>query len=187
MTTKAVFPALLGAVLGVAAMLPVQAQEVSPLAGAGQIVEITGIVEAIDPATRLMTLKTPDGTFEVMHVPPEVKRIDQIKIGNKVTITEIEAVAIDIEKGKDAGSMGVVPETTVESIPGDKPAGTITEKLTIYGKVEAVDKAASRLRVRGPKKTLTLEVEDPAMLDEMAPGDGVVVTYVRKITGKVEF
>lgn len=166
-----------------------QADTTTPVAGAASISEISGEVVAIDPTTRLMTLKTADGTFEVMTVPAEVERIDQIKIGNKVEITETEAVLVDIEKGKDAGSMGVIPERTVERDPsaGSKPAGTITDKLTLYGKVESVDKAKSEVTVRGPNRTVTLRVKDPALLDDLAPGDGVVATYVRSITGKVVF
>ena len=159
------------------------------MAGAATLNEISGEVVAIDPATRLMTLKTADGTFEVIHLPPEVQRIDQIKLGNTVNISETEAVLVDIEKGKDAGSMGAVPEKTVErdTTAGGKPAGTMTDKLTLYGKVESVDKADSKVTVRGPNRTVTLKVQDRAILDDLAPGDGVIVTYVRTVTGKVEF
>ncbi|MFZ0792088.1 MAG: hypothetical protein WAM94_20950, partial [Chromatiaceae bacterium] len=97
-----------------AALAPLTlADTTTPVAGAATLTELSGEVVAIDPATRLMTLKTADGTFEVMRLPEEVKRIDQIKLGNTVTITEVEAVLVDIEKGKDAGSMGAVPEKTV--------------------------------------------------------------------------
>lgn len=165
------------------------ADTTTPVAGAATLNEISGEVVAIDPATRLMTLKTADGTFEVMHLPPEVQRIDQIKLGNTVNISETEAVLVDIEKGKDAGSMGAVPEKTVErdTTAGGKPAGTMTDKLTLYGKVESVDKADSKVTVRGPNRTVTLKVQDRAILDDLAPGDGVIVTYVRTVTGKVEF
>jgi Cu/Ag efflux protein CusF len=173
-----------------AALAPLTlADTTTPVAGAATLTELSGEVVAIDPTTRLMTLKTADGTFEVMRLPEEVKRIDQIKLGNTVTITETEAVLVDIEKGKDAGSMGAVPEKTVErdTTAGGKPAGTMTDKLTLYGKVEAVDKADSKVTVRGPNRTVTLKVRDRAILDDLAPGDGVIVTYLRTITGKVEF
>jgi hypothetical protein len=161
---------------------------ITPVAGAATTMDLSGEVVAINRDTRLMTLKTADGTFEVIRIPEEVKRIDQIDIGNKVSITETEAVLVDIEKGRDAGAMGAIPETTVEREPGaSKPAGTIVDKLTLYGKVESVDKAASTVTVRGPDQTVTLNVEDKAILDDLAPGDGVIARYVRVISGKVEF
>lgn len=180
----------LAGVLSLAAALPAvlfAEDTLTPVAGSATITEISGEVVAINTETRLMTVKTADGTFEVMHVPPEVKRIDQIKIGNKVEITETEAVLVDIEKGTDAGAMGAVSESAGEARPGDKPAGTLVDKLTLYGKVEAVDKGASTVTVRGPNQTITLKVEDSALLDELSPGDGVIATYVRTITGQVTF
>lgn len=159
----------------------------TPIAGAATVKEIVGTVTVIDTKTRKMTIKTPDGSFEVLTIPPEVTRIDRIKIGNKVTVSETEAVLVDLEKGRDAGSMGAISQTTVEPEPGRKPAGTIVEKLTLYGKVESVDRKGSKVTVRGPNQTVTLKVQDPAILKGLAPGDGVVAHYVRAITGKVEF
>jgi hypothetical protein len=166
----------------------VAADTMTPVAGAATVMDLSGEVVAINRDTRLMTLKTADGTFEVIRIPDQVKRIEKIEIGNKVSITETEAVLVDIEKGRDAGAMGAIPETTVEPEPGAaKPAGTIVDKLTLYGKVESVDKAASTVTVRGPNQTVTLNVEDKSLLDDLAPGDGVIARYVRVITGKVEF
>jgi Cu/Ag efflux protein CusF len=173
--------------LGAAALAPhAFADTTTPVAGAATVKEITGTVAVVDKATRKMTIKTPEGVFEVLSIPPEVKRIDQIKIGDKLTVTETEAVLVDIEKGRDAGSMGAIGQTTVDPEPGTKPAGSIVEKLKLYGKVESVDRAASKVTVRGPNQTVTLKVQDRAILDDLKPGDGVVATYVRAITGKVE-
>jgi Cu/Ag efflux protein CusF len=83
--------------------------------------------------------------------------------------------------------MGSVEKTTVKPDAGTKPAGTITTKLKLYGKVESVDRAASQVTIRGPEKLVTLSVKDKAILDQLKPGDGVIATYVRTITGKVTF
>ncbi len=161
------------------------ADTVTPVAGGATVTEVSGTVEAINTETRLMTLKTPDGHFEVFNIPEEVSRIKQIKIGDKVQFTETEAVLVDIETGRDAGAMGAMGDTTVDKAPGTKPAGTITERLKLYGKVESVDRAKSQVTVRGPEKLVTLSVKDKAILDKLKPGDGVIATYVRSITGKV--
>jgi Cu/Ag efflux protein CusF len=174
--------------LGAAVAAPLAlADTLTPVAGAASVKEIVGTVAVVDTATRRMTIKTPEGVFEVLSIPPEVKRIDQIKIGDKVTVSETEAVLVDIETGRDAGSMGSISETTVDPLPGTKPAGTIVEKLKLYGKVLEVDRAGSKVTVRGPNQTVTLKVQDRAILDRLKPGDGVIATYVRSITGKVSF
>ena len=162
------------------------ADTMDPVAGGAATTELTGTVAVVNTESRLMTLETPSGKFEVLHVPPEVKRIDEIKIGDKVTISETEAVLVDIDKGGSAGSMGSEFKQDMERAPGEKPAGTMVDTLKIYGKVEAVDKAASKVTVRGPKETVTLSVKNAALLDDLAPGDGVVATYIRVISGMVE-
>ena len=45
---------------------------------------VTATVEAIDQATRQVTLKNGDGTYEVLDVPASVKRFDGLKVGDKV-------------------------------------------------------------------------------------------------------
>lgn len=174
--------------LGAASLAPpAMADTVTPVAGGATVSEITGTVVVVNQETRLMTIKQPDGNFEVLDIPEQVKRIDQIKVGDKVDITETQAILVDIEKGRDAGSMGSIEKTTVKPEPGTKPAGTITTKLKLYGKVESVNRENSTVTVRGPEKVVTLVVKDKAILDDLNPGDGVIATYVRTITGKVSF
>lgn len=166
---------------------PALADTMTPVAGGASVSQITGTVVVVNKETRQMTIKQPDGSFEVLDIPPEVKRIDGIKVGNKVEITETQAVLVDVEKGRDAGSMGAIEKTTVKPEGGNKPAGTITTRLKLFGKVESVDHANATVTVRGPNKVVTLAVKDKAILDDLKPGDGVVATYVRSITGKVTF
>ena len=158
----------------------------TPVAGSATLSELSGEVVVINTETRLMTIKTADGTFEVLRIPPEVERIKAIKVGDKATISETEAVLVEIEKGRDAGAMGAVPERTLEREKGAKPAGTLVDKLTLYGKVMGVDRAKSEVTIQGPDRMVTLKVEDPALLKDLAPGDGVIARYLRVITGKVE-
>jgi Cu/Ag efflux protein CusF len=132
-----------------------------------------------------MTLKTADGTYEVLHVPPEVKRLDEIKIGDMVTITETTTALIELQTGRDAGAMGAEGDTAVERAPGDKPAGTITDELTLYGKIVGVDKGAGTVTIKGAETTRTFPVQDAALLDELKVGDGVVAKFRNVISGEV--
>jgi hypothetical protein len=147
---------------------------------------LSGEVMVVNTETRMMTLKQADGTYEVLHVPPEVKRLDEIKIGDMVEITETTSALIELQKGRDAGAMGAMGETTVERAgSGDKPAGSITDTLTLYGKIVGVDKAAGTVTIKGAETTRTFNVDDPAPLDEVAVGDGVVANFRNTITGQV--
>ena len=147
---------------------------------------IAGEVMVVNTDTRMMTLKTADGSYEVLHVPPAVKRLDRIKIGDMVSITETTTALIELQKGRDAGAMGAEGDTQVEPAgSGDKPAGTITDTLTLYGKIVGIDKAAGTVTIKGAETTRTFPVQDADLMKELAIGDGVVATFRNVISGEV--
>jgi hypothetical protein len=62
----------------------------------------------------------------------------------------------------------------------------MTDTMTLYGRIAAVDKAKRKVSVQGAQETLDFTVNDPVLLDELAVGDGVVATFIRSVKGKVE-
>jgi Cu/Ag efflux protein CusF len=160
------------------AVVPVEAAEVSS--------ELTGIVEIVNTERRMLTIKTPDGRFQVIHVPEAATRLDEIRIGNRLTITETDAILIDLVKGAGEGAVGTTQETTLEQEGGPRPAGTLTDTLTLYGRIVAIDRANQKVSVRGAEETREFEVADPALMKELAVGDGVVATFIRSVSGKIE-
>jgi hypothetical protein len=164
MSNKPVIVIALSALLTGAAFAQVDLQT-QPVAAEAMESNIEGEVMVVNTDTRLMTLKTADGTYEVLHVPPEVKRLDEIKIGDMVSITETTTALIELQTGRDAGAMGAEGETEVTAQPGDKPAGTVT--------------------IKGAETTRVFPVEDMALLDELKVGDGVVAKFRNVISGEV--
>src|SRR5262245_3071651 len=65
-------------------------------AGGGVVKEtMTVTIEAIDLATPAVTIKKPDGTvvsFRVQHK----KNLEQVKVGDRVVVTRITGVAVDV-------------------------------------------------------------------------------------------
>ena len=159
---------------------------VIPVTGAETTSEISGIVQVVNVEKRMLTIKTPDGRFQVIHVPEEAERLDEVKIGNRLTITETDAVLIDLVKGDEAGAVGTTQETVLAQEKGAKPAGSITDTLTLYGRILAVDKSNRTVSVQGAEETVEFDIDDPALLDELSVGDGVVATFIRSVSGKVE-
>jgi hypothetical protein len=63
------------------------------------MVRITASVEAIDPATRTVTLKGPRGNLVDVTAGPEVKRFDEIKVGDLVVVRYTESLTLELKKG----------------------------------------------------------------------------------------
>lgn len=158
-----------------------------PIASGAMTKEVTGTVVVVNPQTRMLTIRQPDGVFQVINVPSEVQRLDEIRIDDTLTIAYVEAVAIDLQKGNAAAAApGAVATREVDREGGRLPAGSIEETISLVGIVEAVDKAASKVTVRGPENTVTVNVRSPALLADVSVGDSVTVTYISAVAASVE-
>jgi hypothetical protein len=179
--------AAIGATLLIAASLPGTAlSQQDELGAVGAVgAQLSGEVMVVNTDTRLMTLKDADGQYHVLHVPPEVTRLDQIKIGDEVTITEITSVLVELQPGVTAGPISTERSTDIERTPGSKPGGSIVDTLTLNGRVTAVDKAAGSVSIQGPDGVQTFEVEDTMVLDDVEVGDGVTARFRNVIIGEV--
>lgn len=60
--------------------------------------QVVANVEAIDYASRTITLQRPDGSVKTFKVSDAVEKFDQIKKGDQVVLEFTEAIAISVEK-----------------------------------------------------------------------------------------
>ena len=84
------------AVLAALVVLPLVARAQKPVTETDAI-ELTTKIEAIDKTARLVTLKDKEGETETIYCGPEVKRFDELKVGDKVEITYTEAAMISVK------------------------------------------------------------------------------------------
>ena len=72
--------------------------------------------------------------------------------------------------------------------PADKPpvrgkgAASVTK---VRGTVEAIDKDAGTVTLKGPKRSITIEVNDKSKLDQVNVGDPVVAAYIEAVAFRV--
>ena len=65
-----------------------------------EAVRVSATVQAIDKDKRLVTLKRRDGSTFVVTAGPEVKNFDQIKTGDEVVLRYVEALSLELKKGR---------------------------------------------------------------------------------------
>ena len=89
--------------LAVLVALPLVAGAQKPVTRT-EAVELTTKIEAIDKTSRLITLKDHDGETETIYCGPEVKRFDELKVGDTITFRYYESTAYAIRKpGQPSG------------------------------------------------------------------------------------
>jgi hypothetical protein len=147
---------------------------------------VTATVQAIDPATRTVTLKDKNGKVVEVEVGEEARNFDQLKVGDIVTTEYRQAMSLSLEKttGPRSETQQVVEE---RSAPGAKPGGTIGRVVTVVADVVSVDAKAKSVRLKGPKgNSVDVIVEDPEQMKNIHKGDQVKVVYTEALAISVK-
>ena len=150
-----------------------------------QTVTLSGTVETIDLQKRVVNIKTPDGKFETVDVPPAAKRFDELKVGDKVSITYNNTVSATVHPPGQA-PVDTVSKTSTAG-QGERPGGTVAAERTMTATVSAIDKSASSISFTGPNGwKYSRRVVDPTGLDKLKVGDQVDITWNTDVTVAVQ-
>jgi len=139
-------------------------------------VTLAGTVETIDHGKRTVTIRTADGKFETIDVPPSAKRFDELKVGDKVSVTYNNNVSVRLKPpGEPAVDTGSKTSTMGEEV---RPGGTTAVQRTMTAHVDSIDKSTSSMTFVGPNGwKYSRHVVDPAVLEKAKIGDAVDVTW----------
>ena len=166
--------------------LPLFAGEMKPRTESDSVTVKTTI-EAIDHAARTVTLKDKDGNYETLYAGPEIKRFDELKVGDQVTFKYTESVAVRIRKPGEPVAASSNGEPSVVRGTGAKPSGTMTQQVTANVTVKAVDPKGSSITFAGEDgHSVSVRVDDKKLVKNVHPGDKIEVTYTTALLVSVE-
>jgi hypothetical protein len=159
------------------------AQEVKTLTP--QMRTETGTIEAIEAASRTVTLKKADGTYVTTVAGPEIKRFAELKIGDKVSARFYETVVVRLKKPGEpdvnTADKKVTPSDTV------LPGGTKAKQRTITATITAIDPALPSITFSGPNGwKYTSKVADKEALAKVKVGDKVDIVWTEAVLVSVE-
>jgi hypothetical protein len=152
-----------------------------------KLTTVTATVEAIDQATRMVTLKGPEGNTFTFKAGEEVRNLPQVKVGDQVIAKYYEALAVEVKKPGEA-TPGVTKEEALgRAKPGEKPAGVMASQVTITATVQAIDTKKPSVTLKGPEGNIKeIKIKDPKRLENVKVGDLVVITYTEALAISVE-
>ncbi len=169
------------AVLAALVVLPLVARAQKPVTQT-DAVELTTKIEAIDKTARLVTLKDKDGEMETIYCGPEVKRFDELKVGDTVTFRYYESIAYAIRKPGQPSGLPAQTGPSVTRGQGPRPGGTIAQQETATVTVKAIDpKVPSVTVLTEDGRTVSFKVEDKKNLKDVKVGDKVEITYTEAV------
>ena len=143
----------------------------------------TATIQSIDKATRIVTLKGEKGADVEVTVPPQMEGFNSLKVGDVVSATYYDAVALNIRRPGDPAPGA--PVTSVQRKEGT-PGSQARKEQTFTATIDAIDSAAPSVRLKGPQgRVVTLAVRDSSQLKNLKVGDAVDVTYYQSLMVKV--
>jgi hypothetical protein len=168
--------AMVALVCGVAASGVAAQTKVIP----GEMEKVTATVEAVDHATRTVTLKLKDGTFETIVAPASVQRFDAIKVGDTLEATYYDNIVLRVKKPgeKDVDTSSDALTRT----PGTAPGVTAAAQRTITATITAIDMKAPSITLVGPNNwKYSSRVQDVNMLKTVKVGDKLDITWTEAL------
>ncbi len=153
--------------------------ERAPGAGAvSEAMQLQGKIKSVDKKRRSVVIVGPNGNELQMNLSDEVRNFDQIRVGDLVTLTMMQAVALELRKVANNGVRERIErDNTVAAKPGEKPGVMVERSVQVVANVVAINPKAQTVTLRGAKRTLELAVSDPAMLQNVKVGDQVEGVY----------
>lgn len=146
---------------------------------------VSATVEAIEKSSRMLTLKAADGTTTTLTVPPDVKRFDGLKVGDKITAKYYDNIVLRKkapgEKDVNTLSGAVAPSA------GAKPTGSASVQRTITATITAIDPKVPSISLSGPNNwKYSSKVADKEALKQVKVGDKLDITWTEAVLLSVD-
>jgi hypothetical protein len=147
---------------------------------------LVATVEAVDAAKREITLKGPKGKVVPLSVAPDVKNLEQVKVGDQLVVTYVEALSLTLKKNGKELRAATHKTDGVRAAEGAKPGGAVAEHVRVTADVTAVNRKTHMVTLKGPKQEVDLYVGDPAQLKLIKVGDQIEAEYTQALAIAVE-
>lgn len=147
----------------------------------GDAVTTTARVEAINAATREVTLRWEDGEVTTYVCGPEVRNFAQIRVGDTVHAMVADSVAVSVGPSQGEPIAGTVTDVARTRL-GEKPGMVATSTTVITARVLKVDSVFRTVTVRGPAgNERVIRVQPDVNLGNVTVGNDVTLTVTETV------
>jgi len=162
-----------------------------PVQARGQVVLMSQpfVVEALDAASRMITLKSPSGKSSTFHAGEQVRRFNEIHVGDTVVAQYSVGVLAELREptAEEKAAPKVVQESATRGPSSAPPAGAMTRTVRVVTTVDGVDREANTITLKGPQgNIMTAIVEDPSALSRISVGQHIVATFSEQLVVATE-
>lgn len=147
-------------------------------------------VESIDMRTRQVVLRGDDGSMETIVAGPEVRRLAEIRPGDRVVLEFSEAVAVSLANPADGAPPVGGGEAAARAPARMAPGAAVAQGIRARVTVNSVDSRTGTVTFTGPNGIQRkARPRQPEMLEfarTLRPGQQVDIVYGRSVAIRVE-
>jgi Cu/Ag efflux protein CusF/translation initiation factor IF-1 len=148
--------------------------------------QVTATVQEVDPGSRTVVLKGAEGKLVSVVAGKDVRNFDQIRVGDRVEVAYTFGVVLQLVKGGGGVRARIESEDASRASKGEKPAGSVAREVTVVADVVGMDPQKQTITLRGPNRTVELQVRDPAQFENIKVGDQVEATFTEAVAISVK-
>ena len=160
--------------------------ELEDARGGSAVLSVTGEITAVDVANRIVSIKGPKGNISDLRVDPAVRNLEQVKVGDRVSVRYLEALTLTLKKDGKALPSSTKASDAARAKEGERPGGVVAEQVTVTAEVTAVDAKTGIVTLKGPKQVVDLHVQDPEQLKLIKVGDQIEAVYTQALAVSLE-
>ena len=145
----------------------------------------TGTIEAVEAATRTISIKKSDGTYTTIVAGPDITRFAEVKVGQKVNVRYYENVIVRVKQPgePDTDTKAMATTGSEQAMPG----GTKAKQRTITATITAIDPNVPSVTFTGPNGwKYSSKVQDKEALSKVKVGDKVDFVWTEAMMVSLE-
>jgi hypothetical protein len=155
------------------------APHATPIEGVS-VLQAEGTVQAVDRATRAVTVNDAAGGQATFTVGEDSKNLAQLKPGDRVRVRMVREAFISMSTGNAPAAGSVHPGSSVAGAGG--VAGTVVSAAEVV----TVDQKSGVLALTSPDgRVFHVQVQDPVKIARLSPSTRVDVAYSAKVSVSV--
>lgn len=143
-----------------------------------EAMSVSGVVEEVDRAGRLVTIKAGNTVQAPIYAGPDMPIFDQLNRGDVVTIRFYDAFIVEVTPG---ARMAPFKDTTAEAQQKlNRPDAAVLQQITLVVTVDTIDPATGMVTYHGvDNRRVQRLVQRRELLEGVKAGDVVTIRQTR--------
>lgn len=153
------------------------------------LVETEGTVTEINKETRDITLLGPQGNLMTIEAGPEVKRFDEIAVGDVIVFDYWTYILAEFRRptAEELAEPLVIVAEGGKAPDDMAPGAVLGAVVKAVVSIEVLNRPYMQVTVRGPQGNYTtLPMQDKNLIEQLNVGEIVILTYAEAVAVSLE-